>query len=246
MHRHRSGVREHGGECANGTGEVRIRRALDAFRERCAALLGSNLGHKRKSTHPHHQPTYGALPICETSAAASRICWAARAGVSSPSRTRRSTSARMPRTDLEFSTRSRTASHHHRPGPLHLLRTSAGVEFARLGEHLPMTQHGLPRFGDPGALQCAHRQHTGRHSASCGWIRRRAPASSLSGFLGLDCVVTVGLVHHDDVGEFEHALLDALKLVAGAGQGEEDEGVDHGRDRSPRTGRPDGLHQDTS
>ena len=40
-------------------------------------------------------------------------------------------------------------------------------------------------------------------------------------------MLTVGLVHHDDVGEFEHALLDALQLIAGARQGQEHEGVDH-------------------
>ena len=47
---------------------------------------------------------------------------------------------------------------------------------------------------------------------------------------GLLLPVAVGLVDRDDVGDLEDALLDALELVAGAGQGEEEEGVDHAGD----------------
>ena len=47
---------------------------------------------------------------------------------------------------------------------------------------------------------------------------------------GLLLAVAVGLVHRDHVGDLEDALLDALELVAGAGQGEEEERVDHAGD----------------
>jgi LAO/AO transport system kinase len=42
-----------------------------------------------------------------------------------------------------------------------------------------------------------------------------------------EIAVAVGLVDRDDVGELEDAALDALQLVAGPGQGEQQEGVDH-------------------
>ena len=54
----------------------------------------------------------------------------------------------------------------------------------------------------------------------------------------------VGLVHHDDVGELEDALLDALELVTGARQRQEHEGVHHGGHRHLGLPDPDGLHQD--
>ena len=44
---------------------------------------------------------------------------------------------------------------------------------------------------------------------------------------GLVLAVAVGLVDRDHVGDLEDALLDALQLVAGAGQGQEEERVDH-------------------
>ena len=53
----------------------------------------------------------------------------------------------------------------------------------------------------------------------------------------------VGFVDDDDISEFQHAFLDALKLVAGSGQGEEDEGVDHVGDGDLGLPHPDGLHQ---
>ena len=51
------------------------------------------------------------------------------------------------------------------------------------------------------------------------------------GGAGLLLAVAVGLVDRDHVGDLEDALLDALQLVAGAGQGEEQERVDHARRR---------------
>jgi hypothetical protein len=40
-------------------------------------------------------------------------------------------------------------------------------------------------------------------------------------------VRSVGLVDRDDVGQLKHALLYALELVPGPGQGQQQEGVDH-------------------
>ncbi len=56
-------------------------------------------------------------------------------------------------------------------------------------------------------------------------------------------VVAVGLVDRDQIGELEDAALDALQLVAGAGEHEEQEEVDHLGDRGLRLADADGLDQ---
>ena len=73
--------------------------------------------------------------------------------------------------------------------------------------------------------------------------RRSAPASSRAAAAGLLLAVAVGLVDRDHVGDLEDALLDALQLVAGAGQGEEQEGVDHAGDGDLGLADADGLDQ---
>jgi hypothetical protein len=64
-----------------------------------------------------------------------------------------------------------------------------------------------------------------------------------SGPAGLVLVRAVGLVHGDDVGELEHALLDPLELVAGAGQGQQQERVGHLRHQRLRLADPDRLDE---
>ncbi len=70
--------------------------------------------------------------------------------------------------------------------------------------------------------------------------RRRELAGRL---FGVARVRPVGLVHRDHVGELEHALLDALQLVAGAGEHEQQEEVDHVGDRGLRLPDADGLDE---
>jgi hypothetical protein len=60
---------------------------------------------------------------------------------------------------------------------------------------------------------------------------------------GLLLVRAVGLVHGHDVGQLEHALLDPLELVAGAGQGQQQEGVGHLRHQGLRLPDAHRLHQ---
>src|ERR1700727_1617832 len=55
--------------------------------------------------------------------------------------------------------------------------------------------------------------------------------------------VSVGLVDREYVGELEYALLDALELVAGAGQHEHDKDVDHVGDGALTLADADGLDQ---
>ena len=67
---------------------------------------------------------------------------------------------------------------------------------------------------------------------------RYSPAASL----GPCDVVAVRLVDGDHVGDLDHALLDALQLVASAGQHQHEEKVGHVRDR--RLGLPDANRLD--
>ena len=72
---------------------------------------------------------------------------------------------------------------------------------------------------------------------------RSAPASSRAAARASSSPVAVGLVDRDDVGDLEDALLDALQLVAGAGQGQEEEGVDHPGHGDLGLADADGLDQ---
>ena len=56
-------------------------------------------------------------------------------------------------------------------------------------------------------------------------------------------VLAVGLVDGDHVGQFQDALLDALQLVAGTGQHQDEEEVDHGGHHGLGLADPHSLHQ---
>jgi hypothetical protein len=73
---------------------------------------------------------------------------------------------------------------------------------------------------------------------------RIAPASSRAALRASAAPGPVGLVHRDDVGDLEDAALDPLQLVAGAGQRQEQERVDHLGDGDLRLPDPDRLDQD--
>jgi hypothetical protein len=64
------------------------------------------------------------------------------------------------------------------------------------------------------------------------------------GDAGLDEVVAVCLVDGDDIGEFEHPLLDALQPVTGAGDHQQQERVDHIGDGRLALADADGLDDD--
>ena len=56
-------------------------------------------------------------------------------------------------------------------------------------------------------------------------------------------IVAVGLVDGDHIGEFEHALLDALQRVTRAGERQQHERVDHAGDRRLGLADADGLDE---
>ncbi len=83
----------------------------------------------------------------------------------------------------------------------------------------------------------------GTHSFDPLKTSRIAPARSLAAALASCAAIAVGLVDRDDVDDLEDALLDALQLIAGAGEGEEGERVDHAGDRDLGLADADGLDQ---
>ena len=64
------------------------------------------------------------------------------------------------------------------------------------------------------------------------------------GPLGACDVVAVGLVDGDHVGDLDDALLDALQIVAAAGEQQHEEEVDHVGDGDLRLADADGLDDD--
>ena len=108
---------------------------------------------------------------------------------------------------------------------------------SRWREHLAPTPRAPRCPSSPEQVSTGGTQPT-RRRRRC--TSRSAPASSRAAdraSCSRSLAAVVRLVDRDDVGDLEDPLLDALQLVAGAGQGEEQERVDHpGHGRSP-TGR---------
>ena len=85
---------------------------------------------------------------------------------------------------------------------------------------------------------------TGGVQAASGRVHQPQRARQFTGRgAGVALVRAVRLVDGDHVGQLQDALLDALELVAGAGQGEQQEGVDHARDGGLGLADADRLHQ---
>src|ERR1700736_3375778 len=104
-------AREQLGEGANRAAEAGVCRALYAVRERCAAVPFIDTRHNVLNLPGPPANKTGVTKLLDhCMSAASSSCCAASAGVSSPSRTWRSTSARILLTAGCDSTRSSTAS----------------------------------------------------------------------------------------------------------------------------------------
>ena len=85
--------------------------------------------------------------------------------------------------------------------------------------------------------------HAAPSSRTRGRMRWSAAGVVRRGHAGGTGEVAVGLVHDDEVGELHDPALDALQLVAAGGRHEEQEHVDHGRDRDLRLADADGLDE---
>ena len=130
-----------------------------------------------------------------------------------------------------------------RPHPRHLLVGSPRVE-RTVGLHRrAVTAHLRPHVVEALAGRRAARQHR-RDPRGAGRMEqfergrqlpRRQPR--------LVAVLAVGLVHRDDVGEFEDALLDPLQRVAGAGEHQHEERVGQVGHRRLRLADADRLHE---
>ena len=124
-----------------------------------------------------------------------------------------------------------------RPGELELLVGALRRRGPRSPSDSRCVEHPRPDVVDAGVLQAGAGEHR-RDPALRAAVHQPQRAGQLLGRRPrLVGAVAVGLVHRDHVGDLEDALLDPLQLVAGAGQGQEQERVDHARPRSPRTGR---------
>jgi hypothetical protein len=117
---------------------------------------------------------------------------------------------------------------HQLPGPAHLLRAAPLVELAGglhpvlvIGQRRPDAVE--PVAGEARAGQHRHVPTTvgvaAQHANGPGQLARRRARIRLAR--------TVGLVDGDDVGDLEDPALDALQLVAGTRQRQEQERVDH-------------------
>ena len=131
---------------------------------------------------------------------------------------------------------------HQRPGEVELLarrawRPARPRRGAR-GGRAPAAQTS----STPTSLRPEQVTTGGAHSPLAAHQPQRAGELAGRG-PGLLLAVAVGLVDRDHVGDLEDALLDALQLVAGAGEGEEQERVDHPGDGDLGLADADGLDQ---
>ena len=164
--------------------------------------------------------------------------------LSSPARTARSTSARCACTGCVAHGVVQVGV-DHRPHPVLLLARAAHLERPLGLEVLAVLEHRRPHLVEAPCRSAREQVSTGgRRVEGPGIIIRIAPASSRAAPRGGRLAVAVGLVDRDDVGELEDAALDALQLVAGTGQGEQQEGVDHLGDRDLVLADADGLDDD--
>src|SRR4051812_30398311 len=111
---------------------------------------------------------------------------------------------------------------HQRPGEVELLPGALVVQ-PGVAEMLPVPQHLVPDAVDADVVQPAGRDDGRGPLAPAPHQPQRAGQLTSRG-AGLALPVAVGLVHRDHVGDLEDALLDALELVTGARDGEEQEG----------------------
>ena len=176
--------------------------------------------------------------------------WRSAAAVSAaarPTSTASRTSARMAATSGDR--RSRCSSSSRTSAQVNSSRWSAlfasspsapeASRWASTCSQTPATPvAGQGRAGDdrggpgPGAPAVHQAERTGQ-----------LPGRGTGLLLPLDTASVVRLVEGDHVGELEDALLDALELVAGPGQRQEQEGVDHPRDGDLRLSDADRLDE---
>ena len=106
-----------------------------------------------------------------------------------------------------------------------------------------MPEDGVPQGVEPVAGARRDRQHRrppdgigGRDDAQGGLVVAGAAASPRG--------ILIGLVDGENVGELEHALLDPLQIVAGAGLQQDEKDIDHVGDDGFRLPGTDGLDDD--
>ncbi len=156
---------------------------------------------------------------------AARMRSAAIGAGSSPESTAARTSSRIGR-DRGRATQSLVELvAHQRPGEVELL-AGALAEQPVLAEVLAVGEDALPDVVDTGPGEGRAGDDRGRPLPPA-VDEPQGPGELAGGAPRLLLAVAVGLVDRDHVGDLQDALLDPLELVAGAGEGEEQERVDH-------------------
>ena len=130
---------------------------------------------------------------------------------------------------------------HQCPGEVELL-TRPLVGQAPVPEVGAMSEHALPQVVDPDVVE-RRAGHDRRRPLPVPAHQAQRPGELAGRGLRLLLAVAVGLVDRDHVRDLEDALLDALELVAGAGQRQEQERVDHPRDGDLGLADAHGLDQ---
>ena len=132
----------------------------------------------------------------------------------------------------------------HLVHPSLLLRTPARGKPAVRSRQRNILQHALPQLADARsrlrrAGDCARRPSRLR----CREKVQRVLRLGARTFRGSH-VCAIGLVYRHQVGQFHHAALDALQLIARAGQRDQQKEVHHLVHRGLRLAHADRLHQD--
>ena len=225
-----------------GAASVRVREwdVTESKGPACPERTGapSRLSGTFRAGRPGHTPR----AVRQRASYAARIRSAATVAGSSPASTAARTSSRIARTPAEWRSRWSSSS-----------RTSAQVKSscwcgALVGEAvgaevLAVGQHPVPDVVDADVLE-RRAGHDRRRPLAVAAHHPQRPGEVAGGDPGLLLAVAVGLVDRDHVGDLEDALLDALELVAGAGEGQEEERVDHAGHGDLGLPDADGLDED--
>ncbi len=128
--------------------------------------------------------------------------------------------------------------------PFDALVATAAFELTRGPRLVPMRLYLVPKIVEPQIGEARHADDGNAPPPAGGRenVQRRLVFGG--GRFGAARVLAIGFVHRDDIGELEHALLDALELVPSTCEHQRDEDVGEVGDRSLGLPDPDRFDDD--